>query len=430
MLHIAEENNHEWLLRRIRGFDLFSAEAKYHPKCRKQYTSNPAHSRSSDPDSVAQQVALEAAHESFFNHAAKYVHETIITGHKVVQLSSLRLLYIEKLDETPFPNPNYHTDRLRQKLENHPVLGAKLAFTKVKPDDSTWPFYLVYSSEITIGEAISEAYRLASKDSVKDVALLLRGIILRAFKETKELPWPPQPSFLEVKDDVLPPTLKMFINLVISGQPTSSSGRAERLMLSIGQDLCRAVSNGEWKLPKHILLCMTLRHLYRSKQLVTILNRLGHCESYMFSLELETAVAVALEQTSSLLTSKIVTGPDNEVFHSEWDNFNQFLTGLHGKPAFNTAAGIMLQESKSSAESERHADLPSMSRSKERTLKLDTPAPLPPLHISKRSGPQREMQNAEQPEGNVAAFKRGLKVYLIWVCVGRPAAPTSKKCQL
>lgn len=40
VLQIAEENNHEWLLRRIRGFDLFAAEAQYHPKCRKQYTAN------------------------------------------------------------------------------------------------------------------------------------------------------------------------------------------------------------------------------------------------------------------------------------------------------------------------------------------------------------------------------------------------------
>ena len=40
VLQIAEENNHEWLLRQIQGFDLFAAEAQYHPKCRKQYTAN------------------------------------------------------------------------------------------------------------------------------------------------------------------------------------------------------------------------------------------------------------------------------------------------------------------------------------------------------------------------------------------------------
>jgi len=43
VVNTAEENRHKWLLRRIRGYDLFAAEAQYHPKCRKQYTANPAH---------------------------------------------------------------------------------------------------------------------------------------------------------------------------------------------------------------------------------------------------------------------------------------------------------------------------------------------------------------------------------------------------
>ena len=37
-------------------------------------------------------------------------------------------------------------------------------------------------------------------------------------------------------------------------------------------------------------------------------------------------------------------GPANVVFHSEWDNFNQFLSGVHGSPMSNTAGGIMKQE--------------------------------------------------------------------------------------
>ena len=56
------------------------------------------------------------------------------------------------------------------------------------------------------------------------------------------------------------------------------------------QDICRAVTKGEGKLPQHILHCTTIRHLYLSKQLTTILSRLGHCETYDFGLELETAL--------------------------------------------------------------------------------------------------------------------------------------------
>ena len=164
---------------------------------------------------------------------------------------------------------------------------------------------------MSVDEPVKESYLLASKDSIRDVALLLRGMIQKAFSESKELPWPPPASTLEVTDDVIPSPMKRFLSLVISGIPTVTSDRTERIIFSIGQDICRAVTNGEWKLPKHILLCMTLRHLYRSKQLVTLLNRLGHCDNYLFSVELETAVAEALERTSSLLTPRIAKSPEN-----------------------------------------------------------------------------------------------------------------------
>ena len=100
------------------------------------------------------------------------------------------------------------------------------------------------------------------------------GIIQRAFKESKDLSWPPPMSSLEVTDQVMPAPLKQFLSLVMSAIPTAASDQTERVVFSIGQDICRAVTNGEWKLLKHILLCIIL-HLYRSRQLVTLLNRLG-----------------------------------------------------------------------------------------------------------------------------------------------------------
>ena len=115
---------------------------------------------------------------------------------------------------------------------------------------------------------------------------------------------------------------------------------------SIGQDVCRAVSQGRWKLIKHILICVTLRYLYRSKQLTTILNRLCHCESYSSGLELETAMAEAIDKADISLTPQIVTGKDNLVFHSEWDNLNKILTNVTGPNVVNSATGIMLQKQK------------------------------------------------------------------------------------
>ena len=77
------------------------------------------------------------------------------------------------------------------------------------------------------------------------------------------------------------------------------SAKMNRLVFFIGQDLCRAVSDEKWKLPKYILLCVTVRHLFRSNQLNMILHRLGHSKSYDYGLEMETALVNALDEVST-----------------------------------------------------------------------------------------------------------------------------------
>ena len=38
------------------------------------------------------------------------------------------------------------------------------------------------------------------------------------------------------------------------------------IVFAIELNLCRAVSEAEWKLPKHVLLCVSVKHLFRSAQ--------------------------------------------------------------------------------------------------------------------------------------------------------------------
>ncbi|KAI4832249.1 hypothetical protein KUCAC02_015223 [Chaenocephalus aceratus] len=134
--------------------------------------------------------------------------------------------------------------------------------------------------------------------------------------------------------------------------------KTQRLVYSITQDVCRAATNSKWKLPKPIHLCATLRHLYQSKQLTTILSRLGHSETYDFSMELETAMAKAFDEMSTNLTPQIITGEGNTVFHSEWDNLNRITTNVHGSNVVNSAGGIMIQEVKESHVSTKNRTLP------------------------------------------------------------------------
>ena len=162
--------------------------------------------------------------------------------------------------------------------------------------------------------------------------------------------------------DVIPDELNSFLKYVFfSGKLDKTSTQTDRLVNSVGQDMCRAVTNGEWKLPKHILIAMTIRHLYRSKQLTTLLNRLGHCESQSFSVELETAIAKALGETSSLLTSQIIRGPVvPSLFHSEFDHFDQLVNSMTGSGSVHIPHGIMMQEILSGVTEDQGGEIPSL----------------------------------------------------------------------
>jgi len=83
--------------------------------------------------------------------------------------------------------------------------------------------------------------------------------------------------------------------------------------------------------------------MYRSKKLTIILNKLGHCESYDFGLELETVMAKAIDEVSTYLIPQIITGEGNAIFPCEWDNLNKILTNVHGSNVVNSADGRMIQ---------------------------------------------------------------------------------------
>ena len=149
------------------------------------------------------------------------------------------------------------------------------------------------------------------------------------------------------------------------------------------------MTNGEWKLPEHILLCSTVCHLYRSKQLTNILHRLGHSKSYDFGLEVETALAEAIGDVSSFLTPQIATGEDNDVFFVEWDNLNKITTNVHGSNVVNSTGGIMIQEVKPKTDiADKDRTAPLTQRNKTGCLEVGTPATFSPFHIYGRVRPK------------------------------------------
>ena len=58
----AERKKNKKLLNRIRGFDLFACEAKYHKSCRTQYLQQPEKWRNKSDELVMLQNKVEEAH--------------------------------------------------------------------------------------------------------------------------------------------------------------------------------------------------------------------------------------------------------------------------------------------------------------------------------------------------------------------------------
>ena len=148
-----------------------------------------------------------AAHNKLYCVVKDYILRNVIEGKEVVQLRSMCNLYMKTLENQGFPNFEYCSEKLARRLQGD-----------------------------------------------KDMS--------------NELPWPPTAQELDaVKMDVLlPEHLVQFLSSVTGTLDGEKCEKTQGLVYSITQDVCQAATNSKWKLPKYILLCATLQHLYRSKQ--------------------------------------------------------------------------------------------------------------------------------------------------------------------
>ena len=428
ILALAEERGDEELAIRIRGYDLFASEARYHKHCRMKYC-DPSTWRSINEDAKQEVREREKTHELCFSKVCEVIDRRIIIGQEIMQMTDLRDIYIEHLSKTLFENQNYRTETLKKRLEKHKVYSEKLSIVSLDRQGGRLQSALVFSNDLDLATAVRNSYCLHRSISteIDDVALLLRQVIRDAFSKAGDMPWPPTAGYLETMDSPVPENLQKFLRLVICGNRSlASSEKTERLVSSLGQDLCRAATKGEWKLPKHILVCMTLRHLFRSAQLSTLMNRLGHAESYSFSLELETALATALEEASSDLTPNIVRNPSGpSIFHSDFDNFDQYVDNLTGSGSVHTAHGIMLQNVQRD-EVVTKPLIPSVPKTGRRSLVTIEPEDLPPCYLNQRTSPKMIIKHLCAPGSEGTLAKSG-QINITW-CIVRMLSSLGGQC--
>ena len=119
----------------------------------------------------------------------------------------------------------------------------------------------------------------------------------------------------------------------------------ERHILMIAQDIIHSASHGRQKMPKQIGLGMTLRHLKGSKQITTLLNRIGHCSSYDDVEVADTSLALEViaqsEDKDAVLPSNIVPG----IFvHTAADNNDINEQTFDGRQTTHSPTLVLYQE--------------------------------------------------------------------------------------
>ena len=114
--------------------------------------------------------------------------------------------------------------------------------------------------------------------------------------------------------------------------------RVRRCSESTSQDALFVVGRGNVKPKKHVALGITVKSMTGRKQLVTMLNRFGHCLNYSAVEELETAVGYAIHE-------KEQTCPDGTVpnlpMGVAFDNFDELSNTLSGADTLHDTENIV-----------------------------------------------------------------------------------------
>lgn len=142
-------------------------------------------------------------------------------------------------------------------------------------------------------------------------------LIKKSVKANKvNMEWPPRSSELIENSINLPKRLKTFLHILLTGdverETSNPSSRVQRLINSFGQDFINAISGGQQKPPKQILLTYVIKSLTNNVELIQLVNRCGHGVSYTQIEEIYNALCL---QKMGAIANDSVALPENIIPH-------------------------------------------------------------------------------------------------------------------
>ena len=187
-------------------------------------------------------------------------------------------------------------------------------------------------------------------------------------------PWPFHPSDVDVTADIIPDQLERLLVGLLTRDPNTriQANRIGTLDQSFSQDLIYAVTRGQHKPPKHILLPNAVKTLTGNVELIQTLNKLGHGVSYSQLEENETALC--LQKLATGFNHRVVlpVSIKPHVFTNlAWDNIDRLEETLTGKgTSHNIVNGIAVQANVCGPQLPR-VELPSIEKLKQRSMTIE-----------------------------------------------------------
>ncbi len=180
------------------------------------------------------------------------------------------------------------------------------------------------------------------------VALQIRGDIMDT---------PGYKGFSVSEEDAIsciPDSLYMLLRLIVGGQalieddnPEKNEEHVRSRVLSMAQDLVYCVSGGTKWTPKHVGLTSTLHQATRSKDLIQLFHKAGHCLSYEQVLQIDTSLVESTlkslgQATGAIIPPNVVA---NKFIHYTCDNIDILDETLDGKNTFHATQMAAWQRS-------------------------------------------------------------------------------------
>ena len=301
----VEARGDEELLPVLRTVDLIASEGKCHKSCHASYVSK------ANIKAQCMNGKPVNEYEDAFAEFLSMIRPEILKG-KAYSMNYLLQLYKDMLTKRDVNADSYSRQKLKLRLKS--VFNDSLVFHQ--PYGSTKP-EIVYSSSISLLDVINAAARTtentttsvtAQNDFIKDeqnesikiiykAAVIIRNDLSQC-EGIKIDPLSLKDLHMQKARALIPDNLYWLVRYMVSSEEyaadpslTCSNVSHERKIQMICQDVVHAASNSRVKLPKHVSLGITIKHLTRSKKLITLLNRMGHCCSYEQTEIVETALA-------------------------------------------------------------------------------------------------------------------------------------------